>query len=96
MDENYQYEISLTQMANEVFFMNASYLSRVFKAGTGKNFSRYLIEYRMQRAARLLADRSLRISDVAQAVGYNDASYFIRTFKSFYRMTPEQYRAEQD
>lgn len=96
VDENYQYEISLTQMANEVFFMNASYLSRVFKAGTGKNFSRYLIEYRMQRAARLLADRSLRISDVAQAVGYNDASYFIRTFKSFYRMTPEQYRAEQD
>lgn len=96
VEKNYQYDISLTQMANEIFFMNASYLSRVFKAGTGKTFSRYLIEYRMQKAAKLLTERDLRISDVAQAVGYNDASYFIRTFKSFYQMTPEQYRAEQE
>src|SRR5699024_4869239 len=76
VEENYRNDITLFQIASEKFFMNASYLSRIFKAGTGKPFSRYLIEYRMQKAAELLQKEELRISDVAQYVGYNDTSYF--------------------
>lgn len=93
IEENYRYDITLTELANEKFFMNASYLSRVFKAGTGMTFSRYLIRCRMQKAARLLMRPELRIGDVARYVGYNDTSYFIQTFKKYYDTTPEQFRA---
>ena len=96
VEENYRYDVTLSQIASEKFFMNASYLSRIFKAGTGKTFSRYLIEYRMQKAAELLQKEELRISDVAQYVGYNDTSYFIQTFKKQYHMTPEQYRMKKE
>ena len=72
--------------------MNSSYLSRLFKARTGQTFSKYLISYRMKKAAELLLNESFRIGDVAQYVGYNDTSYFIQTFKKYYDMTPEQYR----
>lgn len=94
VEENYQYDMTLTELANRKFFMNPSYLSRVFKARTGQTFSRYLIAFRMKRAAQLLENRGLRISDVAQYVGYNDTSYFIQTFKKYYGMTPEQYRTD--
>lgn len=92
--DNYQYDMTLTDLANRKFFMNSSYLSRLFKARTGQTFSRYLISYRMEQAAKLLKNESFRISDVAQYVGYNDTSYFIQTFKKYYDLTPEQYRTE--
>lgn len=95
VEEHYRDEITLSQIAGEVLFMNASYLSRIFKSVTGKTFSRYLIEYRMKRAAQLLETGEMRISDVAQYAGYNDTSYFIQTFKKYYHMTPEQYRMEK-
>lgn len=90
--DNYQYDMTLTDLANRKFFMNSSYLSRLFKARTGQTFSKYLISYRMKKAAELLLNESFRIGDVAQYVGYNDTSYFIQTFKKYYDMTPEQYR----
>lgn len=95
VEENYRYDITLTELANEKFFMNPSYLSRVFKAGTGMTFSRYLIGCRMQKAAQLLMRPELRIGDVARYVGYNDTSYFIQTFRKYYDTTPEQFRTEK-
>ncbi len=92
--DNYQYDMTLTDLASRKFFMNSSYLSRLFKARTGRTFSRYLISYRMEQAAKLLQNEDFRISDVAQYVGYNDTSYFIQTFKKYYDQTPEQYRTE--
>ena len=57
-----------------------------------KNISQVIAELRMQKAAELLKESGLKISDVALCVGYNDVSYFIQTFKKYYLMTPEQYR----
>ena len=46
----------------------------------------------MKKAAQMLEDSNLKVSDVAVCVGYNDVSYFIQTFKKYYDMTPEQYK----
>ena len=89
---NYQYDISVNELAAHKYFVNPSYLSRLFKSETGKTFSKYLTELRIQKAAELLKESSLKIGDVALCVGYNDVSYFIQTFKKRYCMTPEQYR----
>lgn len=94
LDRNYQYDITVNELAAHKYFANPSYLSRLFKAETGKTFSRYLIELRMEKAAELLRDSGLKISDVAMCVGYNDVSYFIQTFKKHYSVTPEQYKNE--
>ena len=92
VENNYMYEISLNELAVQRFFMNASYLSRLFKGQTGKNFSRYLIEYRIEKAKELLNDTSLKISDIAMHVGFNTTSHFGQTFKKIVGETPEQFR----
>ena len=87
---NYQYDISLNQLATHKYYMNPSYLSRLFKQATGTNFSKYLIELRMKKAKELLENDDIKVSEVASYVGYNDLSNFIQTFKKFYNITPSQ------
>lgn len=93
IERNYSYDISLQELAEEKYFMNASYLSRLFKTQVGKTFSKYLIEFRLQKSTELLRETILKISDIASHVGYNDVSHFIHSFKKAYDMTPEEYRA---
>ncbi|GLC79999.1 response regulator [Lacrimispora brassicae] len=93
---NFRYEISLNELAAHKYFMNSSYLSRLFKSETGMNFSKYLITYRMERAKELLKNTVFKINEIADYVGYNDTSYFIHTFKRLYQITPEQYRAQEE
>lgn len=92
LEWNYQYDITVNDLAMHKYFVNPSYLSRLFKAETGQAFSRYLINLRMKKAAQMLENSDLKVSDVAICVGYNDVSYFIQTFKKYYDMTPEQYK----
>lgn len=92
LEWNYQYDITVNELATHKYFVNPSYLSRLFKTETGMTFSRYLKELRMKKAAELLQESDLKIGDVASCVGYNDVSYFIQTFKKQYSMTPEQFK----
>lgn len=93
---NYQSEISLGELATHKYFMNSSYLSRLFKAETGMNFTKYLIQFRMNKAADLLLNTIFKVTEIAGYVGYNDTSYFIQTFKKYYGITPDQYRCGKD
>lgn len=89
---SYQYDISLTDLAEKKYFMNASYLSRLFKSTVGKTFSKYLIEFRLEKSKELLGETILKVSDIATHVGYNDVSHFIQSFRKHYGVTPEEYR----
>lgn len=90
--QNYQNNISISELAEHKYFMNSSYLSRLFKNETGKTFSSYLQEFRMEKAKELLESDLLKITDVAMLSGYNDVSRFIQYFKKAYGVTPEEYR----
>lgn len=68
-----------------------SYISRIFHSATGKTFSRYLLECRMMRAAKLLSGPFTSISSVAYVVGYDNVPNFNRMFAKFHGMTPSQY-----
>ena len=92
IDRSYQYDITLQELAEKKYFMNASYLSRLFKAKCGKTFSKYLIEYRLEKSRELLEKTILKVSDIAAHVGYNDVSHYIQSFRKVYGVTPEQYR----
>lgn len=67
------------------------YLSRIFKSETGENLPEYILNARMERAKRLLLDKSKNIQSIAKAVGFENASYFSRSFKKHTGMTPKQY-----
>lgn len=72
--------------------LNYSYFSQLFKEETGKNFVEYLSAYRIQKALVLLAQTSLKIYEVAEKVGYNEARHFLKVFKEFQELTPNEYR----
>ena len=65
---------------------------KLFKELTGKSFSQYLIDYRLEIAARQLVETTDKIIDLAENVGFHNASYFSRAFQSKYGETPSTYR----
>ncbi|OKP98686.1 response regulator [Paenibacillus sp. P46E] len=83
-------ELQLEQVAQHVF-INASYLRAVFKKEFGMTLSDYITQYRMKKAKEQLGQGGLRLSDIAESVGYSDAGYFSKSFKKFYGYSPSEY-----
>ncbi|GGG18934.1 response regulator transcription factor [Paenibacillus abyssi] len=72
--------------------MNPSYLSHFFKQKTGQNFSQFLLNVRMEKAATQLMDVQHKIYDVSENVGYSNPKNFTRTFKNHFGKTPMEFR----
>jgi len=72
--------------------LSASRFEHLFKDQTGLAFKAFLLAARMTRAKNMLKDRTLRIKEVAAAVGYANASNFIRDFTKHYGESPSQSR----
>lgn len=89
IDENFSSDISLQDVADYVY-LNPAYFSRFFKVHTGENFSDYLLEKRMKKAAELLSENK-KIAEVCTCCGYKNPGYFSRTFKEYYKCTPYEY-----
>jgi AraC-like DNA-binding protein len=70
----------------------ADYLSHLFRQVSGEALVACINRLRMERAARLLADSALVGKEVAWACGFASQSYFIRTFRTHFGVTPKEYR----
>jgi AraC-like DNA-binding protein len=68
------------------------YLSHLFRQVSGEALVACINRLRMERAARLLADSALAGKEVAWACGFASQSYFIRTFRTHFGVTPKAYR----
>ena len=74
--------------------VNRNKVNEILKAELGFTFTGYLNKLRLAEAARLLAEKgSATVSEIAYAVGYNNASYFNKLFKEEYGCTPKAFRA---
>jgi two-component system response regulator YesN len=89
--QNFHKDISRETVSREVF-ITPGYLSLLFKQEMKTSFLEYLHKIRIDRAFDLLSDRSIKLSDIAHNVGYNDEKYFFQVFKKYAGMTPSQYR----
>lgn len=69
-------------------------LSKMIKKTTGFNFKDLLQRKRLNKAAELLCDTDLSVSDIIAVVGYENGSYFHRVFKNRYCMTPKEFRTK--
>lgn len=67
------------------------HLFRKIKALTGKAPADFIRSFRLQRACQLLQQRSLRVAEVADRVGFQDVAYFSKCFKKAFQCTPSEY-----
>lgn len=88
---NYHQDLHLKDMA-DVINISKYHFSHFFKSITGITPVDYLNSYRINQACHLLDDNDRLILDIALAVGFNNFSYFIKTFKKYKGCTPSEYR----
>lgn len=88
-------ELSLNLLASHVNF-SPNHLSMIFSQQTGQTFSRYLTDYRMNKAKELLRCTGKKASVISMEVGYKDPHYFSYLFKKTQGMTPTQYRSGKE
>jgi len=89
--ENFASDITLEDMSAVAGFSN-KYFCKFFKDMTGTTPINYLLTYRIERAARKLLGTDLSVTQIAYDCGFNDLSYFIKTFKAFKHTSPKEYR----
>lgn len=88
---NYMREISLQELAGKVCMAPDSF-SRFFRNKTGRTPNRYIIDYRLGIAARMLLTTKLSVSEIGFSCGFNTLSHFNRLFRESKGCTPSEFR----
>ena len=95
IDGNYMREISPGSIC-KTFFLNPSYLARLFHAQCGLTPTQYIIQVRLDKAKRLLQRTGLPVYEIAHNVGFRNANYFSRVFQHLEGCSPSEYRKYMD
>ena len=83
--------LTLEYIADSLY-VSKSYLSRLFKRATGKSYSEYLCDVRLENACRLLKETDMTIESIAQHCGLRDIPSFYRLIHTHTGVTPNQFR----
>src|SRR5699024_8979274 len=75
--------------------LSHDYFSRLFGQTFGQSPRAWLVQQRVRRAARMLADSLQSVSQIAAALGYQDASAFSHQFTRWQGVSPRTYRQQQ-
>lgn len=87
-------ELSLRWIAGNILYTNVDYLGKVFKKETGRNFSHYVMEKRMEAAkTSILEGVNYKIYEIAEKVGFgSNSQYFSQVFKKYTGVSPLEYK----
>lgn len=91
--ENSHDDISNTEIG-AIFGYHPFYISRMLKERRGVTMRQYIISYRMKSAESMLRLTTKSVAEIAEENGFSDASYFTKSFKQAFGMTPKEYRAK--
>ncbi len=94
INEHYKEDLNLEGLA-KVAYIHPDYLSRTFKKVTGMNLNRYIKTFRLNKACQLLENTQQKITAISSEVGYQNCTYFIRSFTDMFGISPEKYRQKQ-
>ncbi len=93
VETHYKSRILLDDLAHNKYYVDPSYLSRLFKRKSGMGFQNYLQTVRMEKARHMLEKGTeMSVSEVASEVGFNDYSYFIQTYRKYFGETPGKFK----
>ncbi|WP_411345319.1 AraC family transcriptional regulator [Paenibacillus sp. WLX1005] len=91
IEQCYADEMTIEQLAG-MAGLSRFHFSRLFHELTGRTVTEYINRVRINRAEYLLINTGMTVSEVAMAAGYNDISYFSRTFKKYRDVAPSEIR----
>lgn len=90
---NFQRPITLDEIADQVSMTEPAFC-RYFKKISGKTFTKFVNEYRLVHASKLLSESPANITDICFDCGFNNFSHFNKQFKLFTGKSPSDYRKE--
>lgn len=76
----------------EKFFLNPSYLSRIYKKEMGISFKERLFDLRMEKAVELLKKTNMKVYEIGNSVGIEDPNYFSLCFKKYMNMSVSEFK----
>lgn len=91
LEQNFTTKITLGEVAS-LISLSESNFCKFFKKATGKTFSDYLNDIRIQESCQILLKTDLDINQIAMQCGYESLSYFNRIFLKKKGLTPRQFR----
>jgi two-component system response regulator YesN len=89
--KNYKEDFSLGELASR-FSVSKSYIGELFKKYAGETIVRFTRMVRLENARRLLGHRGKPVKEIADETGFNDISYFCRSFRQYFGITPFAFR----
>jgi AraC-like DNA-binding protein len=93
IQNNFNNKIALKQVA-DLLHLTESNFCKFFKKATGKTYSDYLNEMRINEACRLLVQTEKSVNQIAFDCGFETLSYFNRVFLNKKGITPSGYRKQ--
>ncbi len=91
---HYHEKITLADLSQQVY-LSQPYLSKIFKEEMQCSFTAYVNSVRIEQSKHLLVDTSLSLVEVANAIGFDDQSYFTKVFKNTVGISPGRYREKR-
>ena len=91
IERNYRRQDLYTATLAEMSDMGETYYRNIFQSVFGVPPTRYIQQYRVEKAKELLVSESGSVEEIAVAVGFANASYFCKVFKSLTNLTPREF-----
>lgn len=91
IQNNYHNSIKVTDIANYIC-LNRSYLTSIFQNNLNMSPQKFLMKFRITKAAELLYNTNLSITNIAYSCGYSDPLAFSKAFKKIKGISPKEYR----
>lgn len=95
IDEHYMEKLNVEKVADCVG-VSEGHFSRIFKQQTGKTFTKYLNEIRIDNAEKLICNSTYKLYEIAELVGIQDYAYFTQIFKKNKNISPSDLRKLKD
>lgn len=92
INQNFKDQINSKKLS-EISNLNFNYLCKIFKNFTGQTIMQYVNEQRIEHACYDIAKKNKSVTDAAFGNGFNDLSYFAKTFKRYKGMSPREFKA---
>ena len=80
------------QAISEHVHVNSSYLSRLYKKVTDETVTETITRHRIKKAKELLANKDVKISEIANMIAVDEPAYFSLLFKKYTGLSPKEYR----
>ena len=94
INANYSEKISLSTISKK-FYLSESYIARLFKKELGTKPAEYINKTRIHASKKIIFESDMSIKEISEKVGFSDACYFSKVFKSMTGISPSDFKKQR-